>query len=51
MIKEFVNDTELFIESYFGEGETTMDRIVDFDQVLDDMRFMMKRVKKKLPPR
>jgi hypothetical protein len=51
MIKEFVNETESFIESYFGEDETIKDRTVDFDQVLEDLRFMLKRVKIKLPPR
>ena len=47
MINEFVDETESFIESYFGEGETIKGRAVDFNQVLDDLRFMLKRVKKK----
>ena len=51
LVKEFVDETELFIESYFGEDEAIKDRTIDFDQVLEEMRFMLKRVKKKLPPR
>ncbi len=51
MIKEFIDETEAFIESYFGENETIKGRAVDFDQVLNDLRFMLKRAKKGLPTR
>ncbi|MBN2231096.1 MAG: hypothetical protein JW779_16040 [Candidatus Thorarchaeota archaeon] len=51
MIKEFVDETETFIESYFGKDDTIKDRTVDFDKVLEDLRFMLKRVKRGPPPR
>jgi len=51
VIKEFVEETETFIESYFGEGETIKRRTIDFEEVLENLRFMLKRVKKRLPPR
>lgn len=46
-----MNETESFNASYFGEVETIKDRVVEFDQGLEDLRFMLKLVKKKLPPR
>jgi hypothetical protein len=51
VIKVFVSETEAFIESYFGQNNTVRKRTVDFDDILDDLRFMLKRVKKRLPIR
>ncbi len=37
VIKEFIDESESFIESYFEKGETIKDRVLDFDQVLEDL--------------
>jgi len=51
VISEFINETEQFVTSYFELDEDFRKRILDFDKVLDDMRFILKRIKKGLPPR
>ena len=50
-MKEFVDDTEAFIESYFGENNTIQKRVDDFDSTLEEIRFMLKRMRKGLPLR
>jgi len=52
VISEFINETEEFVTSYFElDDEDFRERILDFDKILDDMRFILKRIKKGLPPR
>jgi len=51
IIEGFIDETEQFIESYFGQTENFRERIVDFDMMLEEMRFILKRIKKGLPLR
>ncbi len=51
VITVFVDDTEAFIESYFGKNNTVQKRVADFDSTLEEIRFMLKRVRKGLPLR
>jgi hypothetical protein len=50
-IEEFVEDVEVFIGSYSARNNRIQKRAVDFDDVLEEIRFMLKRIKKGLPLR
>jgi hypothetical protein len=52
VISEFSNETERFVTSYFErDDEDFSERILDFDKMLENMRSILKRIKKGLPPR
>jgi hypothetical protein len=51
VIESFINETERFVESYFGDGKDMRERIIDFDDALEQMKVMLRRIKKGLRSR
>jgi len=51
VIEEFVDETEAFVESYCRNDEKPEQRIVDYDAMLDEVRNLLERIKKRLPLR
>jgi hypothetical protein len=49
-MEKFIDETEEFIESYFGRGERPTRRIIDYSEMLQEIRELLKRIKKGLPP-
>lgn len=47
IIEDFVEDTESFVESYFGKGESPKRRIIDYNDVLNEMRTLLRKISKK----
>ncbi len=50
VMEGFIDETEEFIESYFGKGERPEKRIIDYDEILEETQDLLKRIKKGLPP-
>jgi hypothetical protein len=46
-IREFREDTESFIQSYFGEDATPEERVIDYEKMLATMRDFLTELKKK----
>jgi hypothetical protein len=44
IIEEFIDDTDEFIGSYFGEVDEFREKIPDFDETLEEIRFILKRM-------
>jgi hypothetical protein len=42
----FKDDTEKFVESYFGRGESPEIRVIDYDGVLEEMRTILNKIAK-----
>ncbi|MFQ5831404.1 MAG: hypothetical protein ACE5H4_01740 [Candidatus Thorarchaeota archaeon] len=51
IIEGFVAETEEFLQSYFENDERPEEHIIDYQEMLDDLRFKLKRLKKGLPLR
>ena len=52
VIENYVDETEQFVTTYFElDDEDFRERILNFDKILDDMRIILRRIKKGLPPR